>query len=238
MSKDPFEELFGDSESDEPRTEPQPVPARQRLSYEQAERVRTSQLAAAPAKRTSRSGIPPKTIPWIIVGAVALVAILVSMILINMSRSSEPSSAPTSAPTTGAPTETTSPETEAPDADDEADKPAEDEKPDADAVPKVDVGPTSELNIEPWAATSQLSQKFGMTSYYIPDSTNLELSSPLIDSLPESCAAMRTQWGATKNADGTFSIRKPAEPCADAKELYDELWGLTDAFVKSIKPVA
>lgn len=223
MSKDPLEELFGPIAE-----EPQPVPARERLSFEQAERVRTAKIDAP--KRDRLKGAKP----WIIVGGVAVVAIILSIIVVNLARgdgdksASKETTAPTStkSPTTTTPQETTTPtETKAP------------EKPDADEVPKVDVGATSQLDIPAWGVSSQISQKFGLTSYAIPDNIHLTLDSPLINSLPDSCSAMRTQWGVTRLENGTFETAKPAERCEAAPELYDELWGLTDAFRSSLKPL-
>jgi hypothetical protein len=223
VSKDPLEELFGPI-SEEP--EPAPVQARERLSYEQAERVRTAQLQTTERGRSSAAK------PWIVVGAVAAVAIVLSIVVVNLARGSgDPEPAATTAPTatkTPSPSKTTTPTPE---------KSETPEEPKKDAVPKVEVGPTSSLPIPAWGVSSELSQKFGSTSYSIPDNTNLRLESPLINSLPESCAAMRTQWGAKRLEDGTFEVAKPADPCADAPELYDELWGLTDAFVQSFKPL-
>ncbi|GAA2185531.1 hypothetical protein GCM10009786_02330 [Leucobacter alluvii] len=240
MSKDPFEELFGPADAEPPAetrpvppAEPQPVPARDRLSYEQAERVRTAQLSTEPRSEGTRAA--PKALPWIVVGAVAVIAIIVCIVLVNLARGgSDDGNASNQEPTTtAAPSATPSPSSGADDADaDDAD--AEDTDP--DEVPAVEVGPTTPLDIPAWGVTSQLSLKFGMTSYSIPDNVNLQLSSPLINSLPEECAAMRTQWGITQGADGTYSVLKPAERCEAAPELYDELWGLTDAFAKSITP--
>lgn len=225
MSKDPLEELFGPISED-----PQPVPARERLSYEQSERVHTAKLQTADSDR----GAGAK--PWIIVGIVAVVAIVLSIVVVNLVRgdgadpeptaSTAPSTSATKTPTTTTPGKTETPEeTKAP------------ETPAADQVPKVAVGDTSPLPITQWGATSQLSQKFGSAFYNIDGDDRLVLTSPLIDSLPMSCEAMRSQWGAIRVEGGKFEIAKPAERCAETPELYDELWGLTDAFVKSIEPL-
>nr|WP_249290985.1 hypothetical protein [Leucobacter manosquensis] len=184
--------------------------------------------------RSEGTRAAPKALPWIVVGAVAVIAIIVCIVLVNLARGgSDDGNASNQEPTTtAAPSATPSPSSGADDAD--ADDDAEDTDP--DEVPAVEVGPTTPLDIPAWGVTSQLSLKFGMTSYSIPDNVNLQLSSPLINSLPEECAAMRTQWGITQGADGTYSVLKPAERCEAAPELYDELWGLTDAFAKSITP--
>ena len=224
MSKDPLEELFGPISE-----EPAPVPARERLSYEQAERVRTAKLQTAEPKRRRDAK------PWAVAASVAAVAIILSIVVVNVARGggdSDPTS--TAAPKTSSKTPATTPtQTPTPEPTKTPEIPKKDE------VPKVEVGPTSELPVPSWSVTSQLSGKFGSTSYGYPNNDNvtLILDSPLINSLPESCKAMRTQWGVKRLEDGTYEVAKPAERCAEAPELYDELWGLTDAFKQSFKPV-
>ncbi|QAB17089.1 hypothetical protein Leucomu_03405 [Leucobacter muris] len=232
MSRDPFKELFGPSSGDAPEPAPAPVPARDRLAYEQAERVRTSQLPAG--KRTPPAGVDAhprdrsaQAKPWIVVGIVAVLAIIASIVILNLARGSEQAPQPTAQPTTQAPT-TTSPTTPADDDDDDSDA----EQP--EGPPAVDVGATYDMAIGPWDATSQISQRFGSISFNIPDGTNLVLTSDLLNSFPESCAAMRQGWGATKTGAG-YEVLKPAERCAEAPELYDEVWGLVDAWVKTIR---
>lgn len=225
MSKDPFEQLFGDLES-----APQPVPARERLAQEKAERLAsTSPLptGGAPVQpKREKQDNPAK--PWVIVGAIAAVAIAASALVINMVRSDEtPQPAATATPTPS-PTPTPTAPAEKDD--------VEDEEPDTGGVPEVEVGPTNTMPIGPWDATSELSQRFGSTSFNIPDGVNLVLTNDLLNSFPESCAAMRGEWGATKADGGKYEVLKPATKCQDAPELYDEVWGLIDAWVKTIRP--
>lgn len=207
-----------------------PVPARKRLAHEQAERVHTAQQPAS-----SRGNVTSSRLPWIIVGAVAVIAIVVSIVVVNIARGTE--SAPEA--NTNTTTEPTTPQPE-PESDTPSPTTPETPKPEErpkDEAPSVEVGPTDVMLIGPWNATSQLSQRFGPARFEIPDNVNLQLSSGLLDSFPESCAAMRTAWGATRLDDGTFQVRKPAESCAEAPELYDTVWGLVTAWVETIKPV-
>ncbi|WP_427869380.1 hypothetical protein [Leucobacter luti] len=241
MSTDPFEELFGRDS-----TEPQPIPARERLAHEQAERVRTAQLPTEKRGRGGQDsggrdrrdggegrgsgGRAPKGLPWIVVGVVAVLAIVASIVTVNLVRAQDPGSSEATTPTptqTEQPKPTKTPTTEAP----------EKKKEDPNQPPKVDVGPTSEMLIGPWNATSQFPQRLGSTSFVIPDNVNLTLSSDVLNSFPDSCADMREAWGAIRAENGTFQLRKPAERCAAAPELYDEVWGLLDAWVKTIKPL-
>ena len=49
--------------------------------------------------------------------------------------------------------------------------------------------------------------------------------------------AMRTGFGITKKADGSYVVLRPNERCAEAPELFDEVWGLTAAIIPTIKPL-
>lgn len=275
VSKDPFEELFGPIDE-----EPKPVPARERLAYEQAERIKTAPLptrpekpakekpakqkrdrkaekqaaenaaaatgpvstgvaatgAAATGAAATASGSAPddriaKAKPWIIVGLVTVVALVASIVVLNLARADEDPSS-TAAPTTQEPT-TSKPATSTSASDDEE----EDEDRPADEVPEVEVGPTGEMNVPTWGITAQISGKFGWPQYVINGEQLVLTGSPLIESLPDSCAAMRQQWGIQRTADGKYEVLKPAERCEAAPELYDELWGLTDALVQSVVPL-
>lgn len=220
MSKDPLEELFGPGAE-----QPQPVPARERLAQEQAERVRTAQLSMD-QREPKRSRSNPAATPWIVVGLVAVLAIVASIIVVNLVRGGQTETGggtdpgtqqPTEEPST--PTEPTTPTT-----------PEEEPEEPGDEVPEVEVGQTMELQIPQWGVSGDLSGRFGSTSYVLENgNTELWLSSQLINQLP--CDG---NWGAVQTADGKYEVLKPAERCAAAPELYDELWGLTDAFVRSI----
>lgn len=205
-----------------------PVPARQRLAHEQAERVHTSQQTSP-----GRSGTTSTRMPWIVVAAVAIIAIVVSIVVVNMSRGADDApeattNSSTSEESTAEP-DTDSPSTSTPE------RPEPEKKP-ADEVPTVEVGPTYPLQVPQWGFTSEISQRFGSTSYLLLDDTQLQLTSDLLNSFPEECAAMREAWGATKLADGSYEVRKPADACAAAPELYDTVWGLTAAWIDTIKP--
>jgi len=221
VSKDPFEELFGPA-AEEPMPQTRPMPARQRLAQEQEVRVRASQPAAA--ARSDRAG---RAKPWIVVGIIAVLAIVASITVVNLARGGgqDPASS-TAGPSTSEPApQTTAPPTTDP----EEETPTE--EPEEDKVPKVEVGPTMSLPITQLGVTSQLSGKFGSTLYRIENNnTEIHLDSALISQLP--CEG---NWGAVRTESGKFEVLKPAERCAAAPELYDELWGLTDAWVKTIK---
>lgn len=172
-----------------------------------------------------------QAMPWILVGIVAVVAIVASIIVVNIARGGEgdpgeakPSpgstTAPTTAPTTASPTP--------------SDVKPTSEKPDENTPPSVEVGETIPFPIGPWNANSQWPQRLLGASFSINGDSDLRLSGELFNSFPESCAAMRGEWGATRLADGTFEVAKPATKCAEAPELYDEVWGLLAAWTKTI----
>lgn len=206
-----------------------PMSARQPLAREQAERVMAAQ--AAPERRDRR-----KITPWLVVGIVAVAAIVGSISVVNAVRGGDTEAADTTAET--APSATPKPQTPVvPETPTEPEEKPEPEKKPSDEAPKVEVGPTNVLPIEAWSATSQLSARLGSTSYSIPDNVNLELTSDLLGSFPAGCGFAANAWGATRLDDGSFAVRKPAAICTEAPELYDEVWGLVAAWVDTIKTV-
>ncbi|MFT4231608.1 MAG: hypothetical protein QM606_02365 [Leucobacter sp.] len=234
MSKDPLEELFGPIAED-----PQPVPARRRLQQEQAERIRTAQLPAErpapkpqrPRKPRDGDGPGAAAKPWIVVGIIAVLAIVASIIVVNIARGAQDDAGSDAASQqTEQSSQTTEPTTPA--ASEETQTPDEGSDAGSEEVPEVEVGETlPPLDISQWDVSAVLSAKFGLTSYTLENgNTELWLDSPLIQQFP--CDG---HWGAVKTDAGKYEVLKPAERCAAAPELYDELWGLTDAFVKSIE---
>lgn len=168
---------------------------------------------------------PPYLIPWLIVGAVAVAAIIVAIVVVGSvsDDDAQPAPSPTAEPVEPTPVDPAPQPTAEPTPTPEPD----------DGVPDVDVGETFTMPIEAWGTQAEVSYKFGTVNYTIP-SDSLILSSPLINSLPDSCANMRNQWGVTRTSDG-FEVLKPDERCDAAPEVYDELWGLTAAMVDSME---
>lgn len=167
-------------------------------------------------------------IPWIIVGAGAVIALIVAVLLIgSLNGGSEP--APTAAPSPTTPSESRQPSTTSP----TETRPTTAPVNPGTEVPQVEVGPIMNMPITHWGVQADLSQKLGDTFYNITGE-NLVLTSSLISSLPASCGS---EWGMTRAADGSFQVLKPGERCAAAPELYDELWGLMDAMVKTVRPL-
>lgn len=171
----------------------------------------------------------PHLVPWIAVGIIAVLAIVASIVVVNLSRLGSADEAGSAPPPPPAAASAPPPRTSAP-------KPSA--TPPADTPPAADMGADPmPLSIEAWGVRADLSRKFGSTSYTIPDGTNLVFSSGLIDALPESCAAMRTGFGITRLPDGRYEVLRPDARCAAAPELYDEIWGQLAATVKTIRPL-
>lgn len=172
-------------------------------------------------------------LPWLIVAIVAVIAVVTSVAVVLAVRGGggTPSAAPgtqsPSAPSEEPSTEPTTPETT---------EPTEPAETPSDEVPKVSVGRTFDMPITQWNTTVDVSGKLGGGIRYQLDGDNMILlGGDLLPGFPEQCKAMRTGFGMTKQADGAFAVLRPAEPCADAKELYDEVWGLVAAMVDSAR---
>lgn len=180
-------------------------------------------------RRTSRF------VPWIIVAVGAIVAVVVAIFIVtSLSGGGNPEPAPTAAPTTESPT-SSQPSTPSDSGDDgEQGGSTQPTRAPATTAPQVEVGPTMNLPVADWGVQADLSERLGLSVNYRLDGQNLVLSSSLIDSLPASCSK---EWGMTRTAAGDFEVLKPVERCAAAPAVYDELWGLMDAMVKSVRPL-
>ena len=174
----------------------------------------------------------PALIPWIVVGLASVLAILVSILVMNLSRGgAEVTADPvqTTAPT-ASPKPTTSPTTKP------TTKPTSEPTPSRDRAPAVDVGTTSSMRIDQWNAVTDVSGRFGALNYVF-DGETMQITSALTDSFPASCGAtMKTGWGIERVAGTSYKVVKPAGQCADSPELYDQVWGLMQAMADAIKP--
>lgn len=174
-----------------------------------------------------------KALPWVLVGAGAIIAIVASIVVINGVRGSDtPAPAETTAPATSAPTTTSPSPTTAPTTEPTT-------SPEPDAAPTVDPGDTYPLAITQWGLTVDRSNSFGgSTPYELQEgNTRAMFELPLAQSLPESCAAARTGWGLLKKDDATLEVIRPMPRCTDAAAaaVYDKIWGLMDYMAKSAR---
>lgn len=256
MSRDPLEELFGSYEDDDataPIDTPVPAPAPAAAQYapkqapqpapRQAQRPAQDQVQTRPVPARTKKKTP--IVPWIIVGIVVLLALIGSLFVVNMVNNNDAKQDSTS--------ETTSndPASEAP-SDSPSESPAEEtptetEEPATDEPPKVDVGADPiKMPVAPANISIETSRKFtGSVGWYVPagfTDDRVMISSPFMNDFPDSCSAMRapemnSPWGIQKGADGKWTVVKPETKCADAPELYDEVWGLMQAVADSAKPL-
>lgn len=194
-------------------------------------------MPASKAIQEDKKGLGPM-LPWIIVAAVVILAIIGSIIVIGATKGKdEPAPEPTTS--TPAPTATTKPETTKPT------EPVEEEEPVSDKAPKVEVGPNPiSMDISYAGISVQSSQKLTDPQWqYIggpPERVMFE--SGLMNSFPDSCAAMRSPslqspWGIERGEDGKWTVVRPAGTCQADEDLYNEVWGLMQAVADSAKPL-
>lgn len=168
---------------------------------------------------TKRSAI----LPWAIVGVIALLALLGAAFFVTAQQSAGEQSTVQQSTDGDSGQSSTKDSSKIPTA----------EPVPTSEVPEVEVGQTLTLHITQWNKQVDISSKFGSTWYQLQDgNTKAQLNSALIDSLPESCAEMRTQFG-FELAEDKLTVLKPNQTCAAATELYNEIWGLLDAAAKT-----
>lgn len=190
----------------------------------------------------------PHLIPWIVTGALAVIAILVSLIVMNLA-GAQGGDDNTDKPEV---TEPVKPEPVKPDPQPKPDpKPEEPEEPEVDPnrpddaidTADVSVGTTFSLDVEHegWHMNTEVPNKFGMEWRYKLEDGNRYLVlqySSLIDSLPESCSAQRGQWGLERMEDGSFKAYSPQQMCTENEALYTELLGLVRHMEETAKPLS
>lgn len=235
--KSPFEHIL---------PAPKPVPAASptgQLAGQQA-----GQPAGARAQRQERDEPPTRPVPaakkrstpalpWIIVGAVAVLALGGAFLVVKAISGDDAKPEATTeapAPTTSAPS---GEESEAPEP-----TPEEPEEPKA---PTADVGPNPiSMDISYAGISVESSQKLTnpLWFYQAGPPERVMFESGLMNSFPDACAAMRSPvgqspWGIEKGEDGTWTVVRPAGTCSADSKLYDEVWGLMQAVADSAKPL-
>ncbi|MFC4223325.1 hypothetical protein [Lysinibacter cavernae] len=182
-------------------------------------------------------------IPWIVVSAIAVVAIIIALVFvssINATSNDAGEQTNDATPSTSKPVQgNTKPSTAS------TPTPSETDEPDTGEIPVVDPGATSELGFAGWNVTGQLSTKLGATSFTVNGDV-MNLDSELPRTLPASCATAQSGWGISRSesktatntmkvGDAYFGVVKPAESCSENKALFNEIWGLYGAYLKSLK---
>ncbi|GAA1323547.1 hypothetical protein ACFSWE_09360 [Leucobacter albus] len=221
---------------------PAPAPVRPRIQAPEpvsprarAQRSAPDDLQTRPVPAGGKRSVA--ALPWIIVGAVAAIALVGSLIVVNALRGDEAKPEPTSEAPAPQPSDTEEPETEAPE--------PTTEKPVTDEAPKVDVGPNP-IHMEISYANISVDSSQKLTrpqwQYIAGPPVRVMFESGLMNSFPDSCAAMRSPelqspWGIEQGEDGKWTVVRPAGTCAADPELYDEVWGLMQAVADSVKPL-
>jgi hypothetical protein len=222
-----------------PASEPvEPIPATAPLPLGLEELFGQQETAAAAPPPSAESeyeriavtgGEKKRFIPWIVVGAGAIIALVAAILIVLSVRGGDSETDPTTAPpTTEQPTETTPSEPDP--------EPVEPE-PNPNEPPVVEVGPTGDFPIPAWGLQGEISAQFGWPQYRFEGENLILHGGTLLPQFPESCAEMREGFGLTRMADGTLEVLRPAQTCAEAPELYDQVWGLTAATIPTFKPV-
>lgn len=183
-----------------------------------------------------------RVIPWIVIGSIAIVAIIASLIVINVFRGQEVDTTETTPPET---TPTSPVETPTKEPNDE-ESPAEttpptDPRSDAEIdTSGVVIGDTSTVEVpwDGWQVSLEASKKLAPWTYQLTEANRyLIIDSDLIKQLPASCAHMRTKWGLERTGENTFEPLTPNEVCTENESLYIEILGLIRAIPDTIKPL-
>lgn len=187
----------------------------------------------------------PHLIPWLVTGIIAILALLLSVVVLNISRDDGKNDAeepPAGVEEPAEPDEETpdeAPDTEVePEPEPEVDPARPD---DAIDTSHVDPGETYFLKVEwdGWHVSTEVSNKFSPWEYRLEGEGNkyLILDSELIDSLPASCEHMVDSWGLEHADDGNYKAMSPQEMCAANTSLYTEILGLVRHMEKTVKPL-
>lgn len=174
-----------------------------------------------------------KVLPWIVTVSVAVVALIVSVIVVRAVRGENEVQNAVAASETHEDVNTANslPQTNPVPGANARKVPQSD-----DRVPTVEVGNTFELNIGQWNTKVQISQKMSRIHYELRDNANIAyIESALTQKLPRECAEMRTQFGFARAQNGTLTVVRPTEKCAAAPDMYNEIWGLLDAAAKTAR---
>ncbi|MBO1900734.1 hypothetical protein J4H92_02075 [Leucobacter weissii] len=184
-----------------------------------------------PVSATGQERRRSRLMPWIVTGVGAAVVLVAAVLIVLAIRGNGADPAPTTAPTTPPVTPTAPAEDPTPEPEPEPDD-------DADEAPEVEVGQTGNFPIPDWGVNGQISEKFGWPQFRFEGADNetlILLGGTLLPQFPDSCAEMREGFGLTRDAEGEIEVHRPAETCAEAPELYNEVWGLVAATVPTFE---
>ncbi|MCS3426785.1 hypothetical protein U746_1476 [Mycolicibacterium mucogenicum 261Sha1.1M5] len=214
-----------------PATVPAPGPVRARATRDARQELPTRPVPAE-QKRSNTA------LPWIIVAAVAVLALVGALLVVNAIRGNDE---PTPAPTTEAP----APEPTEPEVTESETPPTTPEEPEVEEAPKVDVGPNPiSMDISYAGISVESSQKLTnpLWFYQAGPPERVMFESGLMNTFPDSCSAMRSPtgqspWGIEKGEGDTWTVVRPEGTCEADPKLYNEVWGLMQAVADSAKPL-
>jgi cytoskeletal protein RodZ len=180
----------------------------------------------------------PHLVPWIVVGLIIVIALVVSTLVVKGLRADDSDTAGNNDKSQSSTQKVPSDKNSDTSGDDKSDDDSKKEDEKKNQVPEVTVGQTTQLNITQWSIQVDVSQKLGAVWYSLEgDPPSAFLTSSLIDQLPEQCAQMRSQFGFIKHSDGSLDVMKPDKTCQADPQLYNEIWGLLDAAANTARPM-
>ncbi|MFF8816758.1 hypothetical protein ACF07D_02015 [Leucobacter sp. NPDC015123] len=210
---------------------PAPGPVRARATRDVRQELPTRPVPAE-SKRSNAA------LPWIIVAAVAVLALVGALLVVNAIRGTdEQTPAPTTEAPAPTPTEPEPTESETP--------PTTPEEPEVEEAPKVDVGPNPiSMDISFAGISVESSQKLTnpLWFYQAGPPERVMFESGLMNTFPDSCSEMRSPtgqspWGIEKGEGNTWTVVRPEGTCEADPKLYNEVWGLMQAVADSAKPL-
>lgn len=182
-----------------------------------------------------------RLLPWIIIGVVGIALLVGAIVLVNSMKGTDNEPTPTPTPEAPVVEEPTTTPSEGPT---EVETPEPSPEPEATEAPEVTVSGTVDLDIGPAEISVAVPYELDPMQWYAPggDTNLVTWESNLMNSFPDSCAAMRSPsmqspWGIEQDQAGKWIVVRPEGTCAEDPELYNQVWGLMQALADSAKPL-
>ncbi|MFC5337896.1 hypothetical protein [Leucobacter denitrificans] len=235
----PETEVMGSLAGAAPPVSAAPVAASSQFAAPMQQRTAADELPTSPVPARGKGS--RRALPWIIVGIVAVLMLIGAFIFVNAitGSDSEPEQ------TADAPTTQETPSEEPSEVPSETPSETPSEEPPVDEAPAVDVGTTFPMEISYAGITVDVSHQFTNVEWFYQAGPpeRVLIQSGLMNSFPDSCAAMRSPeglspWGLERAEDDTWTVVRPAGTCEAAPELYDQVWGLMQAMADSATPLS
>ncbi len=176
-------------------------------------------------------------LPWIVVSVIAVLAIIMALVFINLIRpdvfgSGSTEAKPAPAQTTDAPPAVPLP------------RPS---TPAPTSVPASDPGPTSTIPVTQWGVSVEFPQALGPAEYQISGDV-VTFPTTLAEQLPAKCGNTAEGWGLSrsesKDAQNThrvgdfyYGIESPVDSCQANSDLFNKIMGLYGAALNSVSAI-